>query len=121
VGSISDRVSLHTVSALRRDAAGVAAQASANVARNAAGCWVHVDLDVLDRSEFRACGAADDPAMPEGMTWSHLTTITKTAMATEQIRGWNIGVYNPDLDPDGVEARRIVTYVTDVAWAWRTE
>jgi hypothetical protein len=29
-------------------------------------------------------------------------------------RGWSVGVYNPDLDPDGSDAQRIVGYVAAV-------
>ncbi len=34
------------------------------VAGQVAGWWLHVDLDVLDGSEFGSCGAAHDPSMP---------------------------------------------------------
>jgi arginase len=73
-----------------------------------------VDLDVLDGEEFRACGAAHDPSMPPGLTWAQLTLITRTALRTDGCVGWSIGVYNPDLDPDGREAMRVVAYLADV-------
>jgi arginase len=63
VSSIADRV------LLRRDPEQIAAQAAAHVAGQASGWWLHVDLDVLDGKEFRACGAAGDPSMSEGLTW----------------------------------------------------
>jgi arginase len=71
-------------------------------------------LDVLDGDEFRACGAARDPAMPDGLTWAHLTAITRTALRANGCRGWSIGVYNTDLDPDGADARRIMAYLEAV-------
>jgi arginase len=113
VASIADRVPLHSAEELRHDSERIAAQAAANVAAQASGWWLHVDLDVLDGNEFRACGAAGDPSMPEGLTWPQLTQITTTALQIRGCRGWSIGVYNPDLDPDGRDAKRIVAYLAE--------
>jgi arginase len=113
VPSIADRVLLHGAEDLRRDPERIAAQAAAYVAGQASGWWLHVDLDVLDGKEFRACGAADDPSMSEGLTWAELTDITSTALQNNGCRGWSVGVYNPDLDPEGLEAQRIVAYFHD--------
>jgi arginase len=114
VASIADRVDLHGADELRRDPEQLAAQAAAHVASRASGWWLHVDLDVLDRKEFRACGAASDASMPQGLTWADLTSATRTALQTDGCRGWSVGVYNPDLDPDGRDAQRIVAYLADV-------
>jgi arginase len=114
VASIADRVRLHGAEELRRDPKQLAAQAAADVAGRASGWWLHVDLDVLDRKEFRACGAASDTSMPEGLTWADLTSATRTVLQTDGCRGWSVGVYNPDLDPDGRDAQRIVAYLADV-------
>ncbi|MGZ6575418.1 MAG: arginase family protein [Solirubrobacteraceae bacterium] len=114
VASIADRVLLHGAEELRRDAERIAGQAAAHVRAQASGWWLHVDLDVLDGKEFRACGAASDPAMPEGLTWAELTQITRTALRAGGCRGWSVGVYNPDLDPDGREAGRVVAFLDDV-------
>ena len=113
VPSIADRVLLHGAQDLRRDPGRIAAQAAAYVAGQASGWWLHVDLDVLDGKEFRACGAADDPSMSEGLTWAELTDMTRTALQNNGCRGWSVGVYNPDLDPEGLEAQRIVAYFHD--------
>jgi arginase len=114
VTSIADRVRLHGAQELRRDPEPIAALAAAHVAREAAGWWLHVDLDVLDGHEFHACGAAGDPSMPEGLSWTELSDITRTALQTDGCRGWSIGVYNPDLDPEHRDAQRIVAYLADV-------
>jgi arginase len=113
VSSIADRVLLHGADELRRDPEQIAAQAAAHVAAQASGWWLHVDLDVLDGNEFRACGAASDRSMPQGLTWAELSEITRTSLQTEGCRGWSIGVYNPDLDPDGREAKRVVAYLAE--------
>jgi hypothetical protein len=51
--------------------------------------------------------------MPAGLTWAGLTALTRTALQTDGCRGWSIGVYNPDLDPENREAQRIVAYLAD--------
>jgi arginase len=112
--SIASRVDVHDAEELRRDPEAVAARAAARVAGSAAGWWLHVDLDVLDGEEFGACGAAHDPAMSEGLTWAELTAMTNIALQIGGCRGWSVGVYNPDLDPDGGEAARIVAYLAQV-------
>lgn len=115
VASIANRVRRHGVEELRRHPEPVAAQAAAHVVGHGSGWWLHVDLDVLDGKEFRACGAASDLTMPEGLTWTDLGDITRTALQTSGCRGWSVGVYNPDLDPDSREAQRIVAYLAEVA------
>jgi arginase len=112
--SIADRVQLHDAAELRRDPLQLAAHAAGAVAAQVSGWWLHVDLDVLDGNEFHACGAATDPSMPEGLTWPQLTDITRTILQTDGCRGWSLGVYNADLDPDGHQARRIVAYLGEV-------
>jgi arginase len=115
VSSIADRVLQHGAQEVRRDPEATAAGAAAHVSARAPGWWLHVDLDVLDRRAFRACGAADDPSMPEGLTWAQLTQVTRTALQAGGCRGWSIGVYNADLDPDGRDAQRVVAYLAEVA------
>lgn len=115
--SIASRVDLHDAEELRRDPEAIAAMAAARIADSAPGWWLHVDVDVLDGEEFGACGAPHDPTMGEGLTWAELTAITSIALQTSGCRGWSVGVYNPDLDPDGREATRIVAYLAQaVAW-----
>jgi arginase len=115
VSSIAERVRLHGAEEVRRDPVPTAARAAAHVGARAPGWWLHVDLDVLDASAFRACGAASDPSMPEGLTWAQLTQVTRTALQAGGCRGWSIGVYNADLDPDGRDAHRVVRYLAEVA------
>jgi arginase len=114
VASIADRVWLRSAEELRRDPEQLAARAAAQLAGQASAWWLHVDLDVLDRNEFGACGAANDPSMPEGLTWAQLAAVTRTALQTDGCSGWSVGVYNPDLDPEGREAQRIVAYLAEV-------
>jgi arginase len=56
--------------------------------------------------------------MPGGLTWTELSTVTKAAMETGGCRGWSIGVYNTDLDPQQQAAVRIVGFVRNVTSNW---
>jgi arginase len=112
--SIADRARLRAADELHADPAGAGLQAAEQVASHAAGWWLHIDLDVLDRHEFSSCGAAGDPSMPPGLSWAELSAIASSALRVGGCRGWSLAVYNPDLDPERQAARRIVKFVADV-------
>jgi arginase len=69
--------------------------------------WLHVDLDVLSTEALSAV----DYLQPGGLNWPQLETLTATAMTTEGLIGWDMTIYNPDLDRDGSRAVRIVEYL----------
>lgn len=73
------------------------------------GWWLHVDLDVLSTVSL----AAVDYPLPGGIDWRQLTALTRQALSSPGVVGWDITIYNPDLDPDGEQARLIVRYVVD--------
>jgi arginase len=112
--TIAGRVRLRPAADLHQDPAGAGRQAAGQVTSQAPGWWLHIDLDVLDRQEFSACGAASDDAMPGGLLWPELAAIASSALQVGGARGWSLGVYNPDLDPDRRAARRIVNFIADV-------
>jgi arginase len=114
VTTIADRVRLRSADDLRRDPANAGRRAAEHVRAQASGWWLHIDLDVLDRREFSACGTASEISMPGGLTWSELSEITSSALQAGGCRGWSLAVYNPDLDPERQAAARIVEFVTDV-------
>jgi arginase len=114
VASIAGRVRLRSADDVRRQPGPVAAEAAAHLARHVPGWWLHIDLDVLRGADFPACGAANDPAMPGGLTWSELPTMTATALRAGGCRGWSLGVYNTHLDPTRESAARIVDVIRDV-------
>ncbi len=115
VPTLADRVWLRTPDEVSPDPAGVALAAVAHVASSSSGWWLHTDLDVLARSEFTACGAPGEVALPGGLTWQQLTDVGSAAVRADGCRGWSIAIYNPDLDPGGRAAARIVALVTEIA------
>jgi arginase family enzyme len=73
---------------------------------------------VLSREEFSACGAPGEVMLPGGLTWAELGALAASALGSGGIRGWSLGVYNPDLDPQRRSARRIVEFVADATSNW---
>ena len=94
-----------------RGPAAVAAQAATDVAAATPAWWLHVDLDVLATAEL----AAVDYPQPGGLGWPQLLEMTTAALAVPGCAGWTVAIYNPDLDPDGGQAARIVDYVAGAA------
>jgi arginase len=85
---------------------------STSIASLPASWWFHVDLDVLSTD---ALPAIDYP-QAGGLGWKELDLVASTAMAALSI-GWDVTIYNPDLDPDGTHAKRIVRFIEAAAGA----
>lgn len=118
VPTIAGLVRLVPAADLHADPAEVGRQAARQAASQAPGWWLHIDFDVLDREEFSACGAEGEVMLPGGLSWAELSALASSALGTSGIRGWSLGVYNPDLDPEGQSARRIVGLVVDATNNW---
>jgi arginase len=69
--------------------------------------WLHVDLDVLDRSVMPA---VDSPGSP-GLTYAELTSLIAGVMRSGRIAGVDFAIYDPDLDPVGRFASEIVACI----------
>ena len=80
---------------------------------------LHIDLDLLDRNEFSACGTAGEIVLPGGLRWAELTALTTAALRIGGCRGWSITISNPDQDPGYHAATRITCFVADVTRDWR--
>lgn len=68
--------------------------------------WFHLDLDVLSTE---ALPAIDYP-QPSGLGWNELSVVVTKAMGANPT-GWDITIYNPDLDPERIHAQRIVRFI----------
>ena len=71
-----------------------------------AGLWLHVDLDVLSSQAF----APVDYPQPGGLAWTALDSLVRVALADPRCRGASVVIYNPELDPGGAEAERLVEF-----------
>ena len=118
VPTIAGRVRLIPAASLHHGPAEAGRRAAGQVAAQAGGWWLHIDLDVLDRREFSACGAPGEPALPGGLSWAELGALASAALQAGGVRGWSLGVYNPDLDPQRQAATRIVDLVAGATSNW---
>jgi arginase len=106
VASLRDRVALVDGKRLAADAVRSAAAACASLPHP---WWFHLDLDVLSTE---ALPAIDYPQLG-GLGWDELAVVATTALRADP-RGWDVTIYNPDLDPTRVHARRIVRFIGSV-------
>ena len=68
------------------------------------GFWIHVDVDVLDPKLMPAVDSLD----PGGLAFEELGEILAIALASPRVVGMELDIYDPDLDPDGRLAERLV-------------
>jgi len=68
------------------------------------GFWIHVDVDVLDPKLMPAVDSLD----PGGLTFEELEEILAIALASPRVAGMELDIYDPDLDPDGHLAEKLV-------------
>jgi arginase len=115
VPTVAGRVWLRSADEVSTDPAGYARLAVERAAAHGSRWWLHIDLDVLARSEFAACGAAGEVMLAGGLTWPQLTSLAMAALHTGACAGWSLSIYNPDLDPDHGAARSIVEFVARIA------
>lgn len=93
-------------SAFLREAgpAATAKRALACLTENTAGFWIHLDWDVVDRAEMPA---VDSPEA-NGPTFRQLTPLLRHLVSSPRCVGMEVTIYDPDLDPTGICADRIV-------------
>jgi arginase len=108
VASMGSRCSMFDANAVHDGPDIVATKAVGQLREAPGGFWFHLDWDVLSNDVI---GSVIFPR-PGGITWGELATVTSMALAEPSCRGWSVGTYNPDLDPDGTDAVRIVEFLT---------
>jgi arginase len=106
VPSLGDRITLVDGDRLAADPAAITGSACASLPHP---WWFHLDLDVLSTE---ALPAVDYP-QSGGLGWDELAQVATTALNAAP-RGWDLTIYNPDLDPGRIHARRIIRFVGSV-------
>ena len=61
------------------------------------GFWVHLDVDILDAAVMPAVDSPD----PGGIDHDQLRALLRPLLASPRCVGFDIGIFDPDLDPDG--------------------
>jgi arginase len=85
-----------------RGATGTGEEAAARLADRPA--WLHLDLDVLDETALPAVSYSQ----PLGLDWDELVEIARPLAAAPNLIGVSVADFNPDRDPDGAHAHRVV-------------
>ena len=109
VASIDTVVDIIRTDGIDAESAGPLARAALGRLAGASRTWLHVDLDVLATASL---GAVDYP-QPGGLDWASLAAFAIAAAADPRFMGLDVTIYNPDLDPTGVGAQRIVEFLVD--------
>jgi arginase len=61
------------------------------------GFWVHLDVDILDAEIMPAVDSPD----PGGIDHAQLTELLRPLLSAPKCAGIDIGIFDPDLDPEG--------------------
>jgi arginase len=101
---LGDRVPVHDDATVAADPGGITSAAVGSL--SSSRWWLHVDLDVLSTEALPAIDYPQDG----GLSWDELETVTTTALAAGPV-GWDVTIYNPDLDPTRTHADRIVAFL----------
>ena len=97
------------------DPAVIGRRAVEQLSRHSDRRWLHVDLDVLDPVEFPAQGLPDVPDEPGGLTWRQLADLVAAVLEPGGCVGCSLAIYDPDQDPNGTGAARIVSFADGIA------
>lgn len=74
---------------------------------NTEGFWIHLDIDVVDSSEMIAVDCPE----PFGLSFSLLSKLLRRFFHSPKCVGIEITIYDPDLDPTGIYAEKIVNFL----------
>lgn len=72
------------------------------------GFWLHIDVDVL-HDDIMPCV---DSRTPDGLWYPEFNTLISTLLQSEKLKGLEITILDPDLDPSGKYTREFATNFT---------
>ncbi len=103
------RIPEWTAGAIRAGGPATVAAAAVEHLGSAEGFWVHLDVDILDASVMPAVDSPD----PGGLDGAELVALLGPLLAAPGCAGVHIGIFDPDLDPDG----RLAGFLADLVVA----
>jgi len=108
VDTLQGRLMYRTSAEVAANPVAAATEAVARMAESSAW-WFHLDLDVLATTSLSAV----DYPQPAGLDWDALGQLSAAALGDPGVAGWDITIYNPDLDRDGSGAERITAFIVE--------
>jgi arginase len=105
------KISVVTVGDLRASDADALARAAVEsfASPDVSGFWVHLDADVLDPGVMPAVDSPD----ADGLLPAELVALLRPLLASPLCAGFNVTIYDPDLDPDGTAGALLADIVVD--------
>jgi len=73
------------------------------------GFWLHLDVDILDPAVMPAVDSPD----PGGLDGPEFVELLATLLAASGCAGMHVGIFDPDLDPDGRLAATLADLLTE--------
>ena len=73
------------------------------------GFWIHVDADVLDDRVMPAV----DSRQPDGLSYEEFVKVLKILLASDKAVGMHIGIFDPEMDPDGSIAKNFTAAIVE--------
>lgn len=101
---VAANIVVHRAREIIEDPAKAAASALARLER-LDGFWVHFDVDILDAEVMPAVDSPD----PGGLDHDQLIALLRPLVQSPKCIGIDIGIFDPDLDPDGNLAAELTT------------
>ncbi|UTA67223.1 arginase family protein [Emticicia sp. 21SJ11W-3] len=74
------------------------------------GLWLHVDADVLNEELMPAV----DSPQEDGLSYAELKTLLKALLRSGLVCGFQLTIYDPDLDPGKVYGKKLVDELVDL-------
>ena len=95
-------IAYRTVSGVRKDGPATTATEALRVLERPGldGFWLHLDADILDPSIMPAVDSPD----PGGLDVDEVRTLLTALLASPHYAGFEVAIFDPDLDPDGTHA-----------------
>jgi arginase len=105
------KIQLAVAEDIRHDAEAVAREALIRLeSMDLSGFWVHMDADVLDPSVMPAVDSPD----PNGLAIDEVRRLLRMLVASPHCAGFQLTIYDPDLDPDARCARILADLIEQV-------
>jgi arginase len=74
------------------------------------GVWLHIDADVLDSEIMPAVDSPQD----DGLSYAELKTLLHTFIKSGMVTGFQLTIYDPDLDPGRTIGKQLVDELVDL-------